>query len=186
MTMHENVSGTWKNIVDAYENVSATWKRLLEGYENVGGVWKKFYTGGVLLQSFTVTVSTVGSLHGYNRNADLATNFGNIAGGVGPGPGQFNDASAVLRQITAIVDGDGTAGSPSGDISLCLDGTSLADADTVFKFITINGVQYMRSARTAYAADTGAANDTRWAWSNGDGTNVFGADAGSIIVEIWG
>jgi hypothetical protein len=44
MTMHENVSGTWKLVTSAAENVSSVWKQILSGYENVSGTWKRFFT----------------------------------------------------------------------------------------------------------------------------------------------
>ena len=49
MTMHERVSGTWKEITGAHVNVSGTWKEITEGYERVGGVWKQFFSSSVLL-----------------------------------------------------------------------------------------------------------------------------------------
>lgn len=51
MTMHERVSGVWKEMTEAFVNVSGTEKRILEGYERVSGVWKQFFSAVTLALS---------------------------------------------------------------------------------------------------------------------------------------
>ena len=43
MPLYENVSGTWKDVLQPYANVSSTEYEILAAYEKVAGVWKAIY-----------------------------------------------------------------------------------------------------------------------------------------------
>lgn len=53
MTMHVNVSGTWKDINEAFVNVSGTNKRIISGWVNVSGTWKQFFAAEAVSLSGT-------------------------------------------------------------------------------------------------------------------------------------
>jgi hypothetical protein len=82
--MHENVSGTWKQITSAAENVSGTWKTITQGWENVSGTWKQFYSSATINTSLVIDiyreVSGTTSYCGMRLNND-GTVHGNNASG---------------------------------------------------------------------------------------------------------
>lgn len=83
MTMHERVSGVWKEITQPSEKVSGTYKNFLEGYERVSGVWKQFYVSAVVTVSGETIVANEPEEIGVRFNSDgtVDANFGATGGG---------------------------------------------------------------------------------------------------------
>lgn len=128
--------------------------------------------GGRLLSTITITIGGTDP-YGYDRCADFGGSIGNASGGL-----TFNDASGNSQTLTACI----WNGPATNQLWLALNGIGVADADTVFRFIKINGKIYYRSIRNTYVSDTGAADDSAWKFN--ESTNPIGT-SGSATLEIW-
>jgi len=56
MSIHVNVSGTWKTVASCHVNVSGTWKTCRQVYVKTGDAWHKCI---LITQSQTITLGTL-------------------------------------------------------------------------------------------------------------------------------
>lgn len=142
MTMHERVSGVWKEITQPAERVSGVWKDFTEGWVNVSGTWKQFYSSvAISLPPVTETIIAAPSAAGVRVNRNGSYQSGTGTGGTTV---TYGDVAA-----TAWVDPDGsTVGDAyhcrlvvsSGSLSVGTAGTWLAlTSDRLFEVNTATG-----------------------------------------------
>lgn len=119
-----------------------------------GGVARLVYNAALLETTITIGDDGV-STFGYTVGL-----YGSI------GSDTYTDAGANSRTI-ALVQWNGTA------VQIFMNGASIPDTDTTFTSIVINGITFLRSARTTYDGAASGGTKTKWLWSPDPGGEGF-------------
>lgn len=156
-----NDSGTWRKLTHVYVNDSGTWRDIQEVYVNDSGTWRSVF---VLEVTTTITV-TVGHFDTGLPPPDDGTEDGYDSGLIvaamgSRSPTGYTDGGANSRTITLLASDSSSGGGAT--VYFALSGTSIANTDTTFKRIVINGVTYSRSSASYTASFSGS---TLWIWT---------------------
>jgi hypothetical protein len=163
MTVHANVSGTFKNVPRISVHVSGSWYRVSEGYTRFAGTWRRLFLHHVI--DLTAEADGGGNPFGFG--------LGEVLGSVNPPTYLGLDGTEyTLRSIAWFHSASQWAFNVNG---------AHADSDAVFKSMVVNGVEFFRADRDLF--DQPGGTNTRWRWQLGPGDSPI-APTGSYDVDI--